>query len=84
MLKGLLEKEPSKRLTIGAILNHPWLEMRSNRVKCPQGGDVLPFFRGALPHPPHALHISPNPPKAPNKTDKAANKDPIISKILIN
>lgn len=25
LLKGLLEKDPAKRLTIGAILNHPWL-----------------------------------------------------------
>ena len=25
MLKGLLEKDPAKRFTIGAILNHPWL-----------------------------------------------------------
>jgi serine/threonine protein kinase len=37
MLKGLLEKDPSKRLNIGAILNHPWL------VDTPQPDEVELF-----------------------------------------
>lgn len=26
LLKGLLEKDPKKRLTVGAILNHEWMQ----------------------------------------------------------
>ena len=37
LLKGLLEKDPGKRLTIGAILNHPWL------IDCPEPDDVELF-----------------------------------------
>ena len=33
LLKGLLNKNPNKRLTIEQILNHPWLQMDENKGK---------------------------------------------------